>query len=57
MDFNGLKDWVFMGLFSGAIYILWSLKGSVDLLNEKVAVIIERTTNHEKRIERLEDKI
>jgi hypothetical protein len=62
MGFNEFKDWVLLGLLSGSVYILWQakeiadkLKNGVNELNIKIAVIIERTDSHEKRIERLED--
>lgn len=62
MDFNAFKDWVLLGLLSGAVYILWQakdamneLKDSIIELNLKMAVIIERTDSHEKRIEKLEE--
>lgn len=61
MDFIAFKDWAFLGILSGGIcagcYILWELKKSVDALNIQIAIIIERTDNHEKRIEKLEEKI
>lgn len=57
MDFEGFKEWVFLGLLSGGVYILWTLKLSIEDLNIKMAVIIERTSNHEKRIEKLESEI
>jgi hypothetical protein len=42
-----------------AIYVaktLHDLGESVKVLNVNVAVVIEKVTNHERRIERLEDK-
>jgi hypothetical protein len=56
MDFNAFKEWVFLGLLAGGVHILYSLKQSVEELNVKMAVIIEKTGNHEKRIENLESK-
>lgn len=56
MDFTAFKDWVFLGLLSGGVGILYSLKNGIEALNIKMAVIIERTSNHEKRIENLENK-
>jgi len=54
MDFNAFKEWVFLGLLAGGVGILYTLKQSVEELNIKMAVIIERMSNHEKRIENLE---
>lgn len=61
IQFTDFVQWSFYGLISGcAIYltsILSGLKLSVDELNIKMATIIEKTSSHEKRIEKLEDKI
>jgi len=61
MEFTKFVEWVFYGVVGGcAVYmvqILSGLKESVDDLNIKMATIIEKTTNHERRIEKLEDKI
>lgn len=60
MDFINFVQTSFYGLISFvAIYIttiLSGLKNSVDELNIRVAVIIEKTSNHEKRIEKLEGR-
>jgi len=60
IDWNSFVQWAFYALISGcAVYmvnILAGLKTSVDDLNIKMATIIEKTTNHERRIEKLEDK-
>lgn len=54
-----LMDWAFKAMTSGAltcaVYILWGLKNSVESLNVKVAVIIDRVEHHEKRLDRLEE--
>ena len=55
IDFNSFKDTAMLILLSGGLYILRGIKESVDALNINVAVIIEKTNNHEKRIEKLED--
>jgi hypothetical protein len=60
-EFSEFVQWGFYSVLTGcAIYltsILNGLKGSVDELNVKMATIIEKTSNHEKRIEKLEDKL
>lgn len=43
-------------ILSAGVYILWCLKESMEKLNMSIAVIIERVDNHEKRLDRLEDK-
>ncbi len=55
MDFAAFKDWVFLGLLSGGVWILYALKGSVDQLNVQIAVVIERMNNHENRLDKLEE--
>lgn len=60
-QFSEFVQWGFYSVLTGcAVYltsILNGLKGSVDELNVKMATIIEKTSNHEKRIEKLEDKL
>lgn len=61
MDYSHFVQWVFYGLLSfGAfsiIRILGELKDGVQLLNEKVAVVIEKTAWHEKRLEEHHERI
>jgi hypothetical protein len=57
MDFVEFKDWMTLGLLSGGVYVLYSLKASVEELNTRVAVIIEKISHHERRIEHLEDRL
>lgn len=60
-EFSQFVQWAFYGLISGcAVYltsVLSGLKNSVDELNIKIAIVIEKTNAHEKRIEKIEDKI
>jgi hypothetical protein len=60
MDFAAFKDWALLGLIAGGIWLLFDvlkkLLNSVELLNERVAVVIEKTNDHELRIEKLETK-
>lgn len=46
---------VITGLASFAVQALRSMNHSISDLNHKVAVMIERMTNQEKRIDTLED--
>ncbi len=44
-------------IFKTSLDTLRNLEKSVEDLNINIAVIVEKTANHEKRIEKLEDKI
>lgn len=61
MEFKQFIEWVFYGVIGGSsiygVKILASLKNSVDELNKQVAIIIEKTTWHEKWLERHDDEI
>lgn len=55
MKFEGFKDWALLGLLSVGIFFLGRIESSVSELNVKIAVVIERLDNHDKRIEKLEE--
>ncbi len=59
MEFQEFAKWLFYGLMGSVgtygVYILNQMKDSVEKLNINVAVVIERTENHEKRLDRLEN--
>lgn len=61
IDWNSFVQWAFYGIIGGcAIYIcniITGMKTSIDTLNTNVGVLLERTGNHEKRIDKLEDKL
>lgn len=61
MEWNVFMDWGFKALLGGVIlhgvHVLSGIKVSVDLLNNKMAEIIERTQWHSKEINRLEVRI
>lgn len=61
MEFNNFVEWVFYALLSGAVIygvgILKGLKNAVETLNVSVATIIEKTSWHEKELERLDKRI
>lgn len=68
MNFDSFKDVLLIGLagiciailsFLGnsLLSILSKIKDSIDELNKQIAVVIERTDNHEKRLDRIEDKL
>lgn len=54
MEFSQFIQWAFYGFISfgaySAIKILGELKDNVSLLNEKLAVVLEKTAWHEKQI-------
>lgn len=60
MDWSQAKDLIIEFLAAGIctvlVYELHELRTSVNSLNEKMALIIERTTSHETRISKLEAK-
>lgn len=57
MDFLEAKDAILVGLLSIGVIILGWIANSVSSLNIKIAVVLEKLAGHEKRIERLEEKI
>ena len=56
MQFPDFVQWCFYGLMGGSVVygvtILAHLKNSIDTLNEKIAVVIEKTSWHEKILDR-----
>lgn len=61
MDFADFINWAFMGILSGGlvflIAILNEVKVSIQNLNERMAVLIEKTVWHEKALEKHEERI
>lgn len=61
MQFSEFLTWGFTGLISGiliyGVKVLQDIKSSVEQLNERMATIIEKTSWHEKEMERLNGKI
>lgn len=61
MDFSHFIQWGFEGLISGALIygvsVLTNLKSSINILNERIATIIEKTAWHEKELEKHEHRI
>ena len=56
MDFAAFREILFLGLGGFMVYIAKGIKDSVDKLNVQIAVVIEKTDNHEKRIDKLEGR-
>lgn len=57
LDFAHFKDAALVGLLAAGVYFLRQMKESVEELNIKIAVVIARTDNHEKRLDKLEEKL
>ena len=61
MNFPQFVEWVFYGIIGGssvyAVNVLSDLKSSIEKLNERVAVIIEKTAWHEKQLEKHDERI
>lgn len=61
MQFSEFVQYCFYGVASGGtmlgVKILWSLKDSIDTLNKQIAIIIERTTYHEKQLEKHDERL
>jgi len=59
MEFAKFVEWVFYGLIGGcAVYgvaILSKMNESIQDLNVKIAVVIEKTGSHEKRLDKHDD--
>lgn len=61
MEWKELLHWVLEGIITGAgVYIAGKasqITDSIEHLNQSVSVLLERSTNQEKRIDRLEEKL
>ena len=57
MDWNQAKDMIVVGIAGGAIYYARQLVESIQELNIKVAIVIEKVNSHEHRIEQTEGRI
>lgn len=60
-DFQKFVEWAFMAIVSGGIgfgaRFLAKLSKSIDTLNQNMATVAEKTTWHEKTLERHDDRI
>lgn len=61
IQFSEFVNWAFYGVVSGcAVYgvsILAKLNSSIQDLNVKIAVVIERQSGHEKRLDKHDEQI
>ncbi len=56
MDWMQTKDMILIGMAGGVMFYARMLVVSVQELNIKVAVIIEKLETHDERIKRLEER-
>lgn len=61
MQFDQFLSWGFTGLISGiliyGVKVLQDIKASVEELNKRMATIIEKTSWHEKEMEKINGRI
>ena len=57
MQFDQFIQWCFLGVCSGGVMVMFQLKTSVQQLNDRVLVLIEKTVWHEKELEKHESRI
>lgn len=61
MDFQKFVEYCFYGVASGAAFygisVLAHLKKSIDSLNERVAVLLEKGNWYERELEKLDERI
>jgi hypothetical protein len=54
MQFNDFIQWAFLGVISGGVAILYAMKGTMNELNVKLAVFVERLEHHGELIDKIE---
>jgi hypothetical protein len=61
VDFVQFKEWVFLGVLSGGVLILWQMKEKIKQINYKLEVLLVVNTNtresvkdHEIRLRKIE---
>lgn len=57
MTFNAFKDWMMLGLLSAGVAIFWDLNKGVGQLNVTMAVITEKVVNHERVIDKHDQRL
>lgn len=50
MEFNEFIQWSFLGIVTAGVGILYQMKGSMNNLNTKLAVFVERLQNHQEKL-------
>ena len=56
MEFTSFTEWCFLGIVSAGVGILYQMKSSMNDLNVKLAVFVERFEHHQEKLEKLEDR-
>jgi len=51
MQFSDFMQWSFLGIVSGGVIILWQMKSSMNDLNTKIEVFVERLGHHQEKLE------
>lgn len=54
MEFNEFIQWAFLGVVTGGVWVLYQMKGSMNELNIKLAVFVERLEHHQEKIDGME---
>jgi hypothetical protein len=57
MEFSAFIQWAFLGVVSGGVVILYQMKSSMNDLNVKLAVFVERLEHHQEKLDRLENRL
>ena len=57
MEFSAFIQWGFLGLLSGAVAILYKMAQSMNELNIKLAVFVERVDNHQDQLSKIETRL
>jgi hypothetical protein len=61
MEFSQFIEWCFLGILSASsvygVKVLASLNNSIQDLNVKIAVVIEKVSSHEKRLDKHEEQL
>lgn len=57
MDFSAFKEWVFLGVVSSGVYILWQMKENMSQMNAKLEVLIVRHESAEQKIDDHETRL
>lgn len=57
MHFQSFVEWVFLGVLSGGVYILWLMSQSLSDLNTKIAILLEKQEQQGKILEDHEERI
>lgn len=57
MEFNEFIQWAFLGVVTGGVWILYQMKSTMNELNIKLAVFVERLEHHQEKIDGMEFRL